>query len=197
MGLKSGAGEAVGIFEGVMSGEPEGIAVYPFGSGRLDNGTFVYSLPQEYTYGQADSQYANPFGISHNAPMWGIVENGSVNFKHLGGVIAFELNNLPENTDGLKLVVSTENGQLFGDFRVDINSIDMPVISAGEDYGESEVIITFNTGEDQTTAYVYLPVPTGNIGNILAIVANGDRQIGMGAWDNVSISRTAIRRASI
>ena len=114
-----------------------------------------------------------------------------------GGVIAFELNNLPENTAGLKLIVSTDNGQLSGDFTVDINSTNPPVISTVEDYGESEVVIMFNTGENQTTAYVYLPVPTGNVGNILAIIKNGDRQIGMGAWDNVSIARTAIRRAVI
>ena len=197
MDLISGVGESIGMFQGSISGVPEGIAVYPFGNGKMENGNFIYNLPDEYSYGQSDSQYANPAGISHNAPMWGVVENGSVTFKHLGGVIAFELNNLPENTAGLKLIVSTDNGQLSGDFTVDINSTNPPVISTVEDYGESEVVIMFNTGENQTTAYVYLPVPTGNVGNILAIIKNGDRQIGMGAWDNVSIARTAIRRAVI
>ncbi len=196
MDLISGAGDAIGIFHGIISGNPEGIAVYPYGNGRIENGKFIYNLPQKYNYEQSDSQYANPTGISHNAPMWGVVENGSVTFKHLSGIIAFELNNLPENTNGLQLIVSTDNGQLSGDFTVDINN-NLPVILAEDDYGKSEVVITFYTKANQTTAYVYLPVPTGNIGNVLAIIKNGSEQIGMGAWDNVSISRTDIRRASI
>jgi hypothetical protein len=92
MTLSGDGGSATGDFSGSMSGNPSGYAVYPYGQmGRhsVNNDELTYTLPASYTYKTLDATYAKADGNSYNAPMWGKVNNGSVSFKHLSGVIAF------------------------------------------------------------------------------------------------------------
>ena len=193
------AGKATGTFTANMSNEPAGYAVYPYGSNwKLEGTTLTYTMPSEYTYESVDSEYANKDGQSHNAVMWGAIENNSVFFKHLGGVIAFELNNLPVATEGITLTVrSASDRTLSGAFALDLTQ-EYPVMANTDAVNGvgSTVTVTFNTQATQTKAYVYLPVPTGVIGDMDVIIANGAESY-TSYYDNVVINRGDIKRAKL
>ena len=201
MTLVGEGGEATGTFTGNFSGTATGYAVYPYGNSErhsVSNDNLTYVLPSEYTYTTLDAEYAKVDGNSHNAPMWGKIGNGAVTFKHLGGVIAFSVNNLPENTSGLKFVLSATN-QISGSFNATLTETEPMIVTStdGVQDADKKVTITFTTGEGQTSGYFYVPVPTGALGNLRLKIMNGETEVATGAWDNISISRKDIRRANI
>ena len=199
--LTSDAGNASGLFGGNISGVPAGYAVYPYGEDdrhSLQGTVLTYTLPAEYTYTSTDAVYANKNGNSHNAPMWGAIANGAVAFKHLGGVFAIQVNNLPANKEGLKLVLTATN-KINGTFTADL-AADEPAIatSASVEDADRKVTINFKTAAEQTTGYFYIPLPTGEIGNLrVKIVDSESNQIATGAWDNKTVTRKMIARAVI
>ena len=200
MTLDGEGGEATGTFTGNFNGTPSGYAVYPYGEqGRhsLADGTLTYNLPSAYTYTTLDTEYAKANGNSHNAPMWGSITNGSVAFKHLGGVIAFSVGSLPENASDMQFVLKATN-QISGSFTTTLTGSE-PVIAAASTNVESDkqVTINFSTAEGQTSGYFYVPVPTGSLGNLSLAIYNGDTEIATGAWDNITINRKDIKRATL
>ena len=195
------AGKATGTFTGNISGELGGYAVYPFGEiGRhtLSGTALTYKLPAEYTYTTTDAEYAKSDGNSHNAPMWGAVNGSAVTFKHLGGVLAFEINNLPENTQNLKLTLIAEK-QISGTFTADLSaSAPVLVTGAAQTDADKKVTINFSTADGQTTGFFYIPVPTGEIGNLILTVTDANSTLlASGAWDNRTIERKNIVRIEI
>jgi hypothetical protein len=157
MTLVGEGGEATGTFTGNFSGTATGYAVYPYGNSErhsVSNDNLTYVLPSEYTYTTLDAEYAKVDGNSHNAPMWGKIGNGAVTFKHLGGVIAFSVNNLPENTSGLKFVLSATN-QISGSFNATLTETEPMIVTStdGVQDADKKVTITFTTGEGQTSGY--------------------------------------------
>ncbi len=199
MTLSSEAGKATGTFSANLANDPAGYAVYPYNSNWALAGTnLTYTLPNSYTYESVDSEYAKKDGQSHNAAMWGTISNNSVYFKHLGGVIAFELNYLPAETQNLTLTVKSESDKtLCGEFVLDLTE-QYPVLASTDavDGDGSTVTVTFNTQVGQTKAYVYLPVPTGEIGNMEVTIANGSTSY-INYYDNVVINRGDIKRAQL
>lgn len=200
MTLEGEGGGTSGKFTGNMSGDPSGYAVYPYGEmGRhsVSEDVLSYTLPASYTYTTLDAAYAKADGNSYNAPMWGKVTNGSASFKHLGGVIAFSVNGLPESTSG-KFVLTATN-KINGTFTATLTDSEPVIATEATDVAaEKTVTIEFSTAEGQTSGYFYLPVPTGTLGNLmLAIVDTNDNEFASGAWDNITIKRADIRRATI
>lgn len=195
------AGKATGTFTGNISGELGRYAVYPFGeAGRhsLSGTTLTYKLPAEYTYTTTDAEYAKTDGNSYNAPMWGTINGSSVSFKHLGGVIAFEINDLPENTQNLKLTLIAEK-QISGTFTADLSaSAPVLVTGAAQTDADKKVTINFSTAAGQTTGFFYIPVPTGEIGDLILTVTDvNSTLLAMGAWDNKTVERKNIVRIEI
>ena len=88
---EGGAGQAKATFYAkFMSGTPEGYAVYPHNANHsMDGSVLTYNFPTSYTYTIEDHSYfvTDGTGNSFNPAMWATVENGSVHFKHLGGVL--------------------------------------------------------------------------------------------------------------
>ena len=202
MTLEGNGGEATGTFSGTFNGTASGYAVYPYGaSGRhsvTSEGVLTYTLPAEYTYSTLDTEYAKADGNSHNAPMWGSVANGAVFFKHLGGVIAFSVGNLPANTANMKFVLTATN-QISGSFAATLTESEPMITSTSTNVDEADkkVTINFSTAEGQTSGYFYVPVPTGSLGNLSLLISNGPDEVATGAWNNITIDRKDIKRATI
>ena len=202
MTLDGNGGEATGTFSGTFNGTASGYAVYPYGeSGRhlvTSEGALTYTLPAEYTYSTLDVEYAKTDGNSHNAPMWGSIANSAVSFKHLGGVIAFSVGNLPANTADMKFVLTATN-QISGSFTATLAESEPVIASASTNVADADkkVTIHFSTSEGQTSGYFYVPVPTGQLGDLSLVILNGQEEVATGAWDNITISRKDIKRATI
>ena len=62
---------------------------------------------------------------------------------------------------------------------------------------DKKVTIHFSTVEGQTSGYFYVPVPTGSLGNLSLVILNGQEEVATGAWDNITISRKDIKRATL
>ena len=200
MTLDGEGGNATGTFTGSMSGTPSGYAVYPYGSmGRhsLNGDELTYTLPASYTYQTLDATYAKADGNSYNAPMWGKAVNGSASFKHLGGVIAFSVNGLPEKTSGKFVLIATN--KINGTFTATLTDGEPVIVSEATDVAaEKTVTINFSTAEGQTNGYFYVPVPTGTLGNLmLAIIDAEENEVASGALDNITIYRADVKRATI
>jgi len=192
------AGKSSGSFTGSMAGNPQGYAVYPYISDKHSmSGTILtYHMPSEYTYSKLDGTYASSVGNSHNAPMYGIIDNGNVAFKHLGGVIAFQINELQGNTAyTFKL---TADKQISGDFEVNLNA-DTPqlVASVTDNASEKSVSVSFTTSKDQTSGYIYMPIPTGIFESLNIKVYQGGTEIVNTTFENKTINRKAIIRTTI
>ena len=201
MTLVGEGGQATGTFSGAMSAAASGYAVYPYGAfGRhsVAENTLTYKLPAEYTYTALDTEYAKSDGNSHNAPMWGSISNGSVAFKHLGGVIAFSVSELPESTDNLEFVLTATN-QISGSFSATLTENEPKIVAATTNVADADkkVTITFSTAAGQTSGYFYVPVPTGSLGNLSLVILDGQTEVATGAWDNITIARQDIRIARI
>lgn len=193
-----GAGYPNGSFTGDFSEEPSGYAVYPMHEKHSMNHDKVwldYYLPSQYSYKKLDSRYAVHDGNSHNAPMWGeIDENGSVSFKHLGGVIAFQVNNLPANAVQMQFVL-TASHKINGYFGVDLGGSDPVLTTDKTEEAECKVVVDFITAVNQTTGFFYIPVPTGEYEYFNAVVKQNGKDICGYFWEDVTINRCDIRRA--
>lgn len=202
MTLEGNGGEAKGTFSGTFNGDASGYAVYPYGvSGRhsvTSEGALTYTLPAEYTYSTLDTEYAKADGNSHNAPMWGSIAHGAVSFKHLGGVIAFSVGNLPANTADMTFVLTATN-QISGSFTATLTESEPVIASASTNVADADkkVTIHFSTVEGQTSGYFYVPVPTGSLGNLSLVILNDQEEVATGAWDNITIFRKDIKRATL
>jgi len=143
-------------------GTPQGYAIYPananHGQGDLNNG------------GLPTVKMANAYGYgSTNAPMLAKVENGSLAFKHLGGVMRFVVKNVPNSTTSFKF---TANKKITGDFDITTENGNN-VIQAGDDAtADNEVTINYEIGSTQNQMIFYVPLPVGEYGNYTVTVGN-------------------------
>ena len=138
--LASGEGTASASFSGTLvAGETAVAAVYPAAAKGADMGTVKY--PAEYTYSE--------MGV--NAPMVAEVAEGVLEFKHVGGVVKFDVGNIPPTAAGF---VFTANSKITGDFAVTSGAV---ATSAG---AAESVKITF-TPASMKSAVFMVPLPTG------------------------------------
>ncbi len=186
--LTSGGGKASATFEGPVSGEIEGYAIYPVSDDhRLSGNTLTYHLPETYTYKQVDADYFTTTqgnGNSFNPPMWGAISdngnNKTVRLQHLGGVFCVKIPKMPL-TEGTFILSADE--QITGNFTADLDE-QYPVIATptGEGAattatsavsGNNEVTITFSEATQGSPGVFYVPVPTGTYNNVRVKVTDG------------------------
>ena len=199
MTLSSESGKSTGTFIGTMSGKPSGYAVYPYIEFRNHSitalGELTYKFPSEYTYSNLDSEYGSKTGNSFNAPMWAeIIEGEGVFFNHLGGVICVTVNNLPVGNNQ-KFILETTN-QITGEFTADL-TIDSPKLVTTASNTNNTVTINFSNSTEDGTGVFYVPVPTGTYDEIIAIVMNGEEEVGIGIWNNQVVNQGSLKKATI
>lgn len=197
MTLSSGAGEDKGVFEGTISGTPDGYAVYPFIAENnhtiTNGGELSYNLPQTYTYSSLDKDYGLKNGNSFNPPMWSEIGD-KLSFKHLGGVICVLVNGLPIGNN-LEFTLTTSN-KITGSFTVDLATT-KPALQTTASQTENIVTINFSNANDNEIGVFYIPVPTGTYANITAQIMHGNNLIASKEWTNQIVGLGTLKKGII
>lgn len=168
MVLTEGVGKGTATFRGNGRGDVM-YAVYPYSSAhQISAGMLSYNFPSQYKYDKYDADFFSTekgYGHSFNAPMWGKADNGTVTFKHLGGVFCIKVTQLPIDKSGYgkgKIVLKSDQ-RLSGSYMV---SLDETVPVAQVEDGASEVSISFNKPDRPTSGVFYVPAPAGRYTNL-------------------------------
>lgn len=147
--LYAGAGSSIAHFTSYECPEQvkEGLSVYPssVAEGYAD-GKLQLAWPSEFQYVPDALQ----------APMIAEVENGTMVFKHLGGVLKFDVRYIP--AEAVAFVFRTD-----ADFTVPALADIDPGTTAcvlGDGAGPSQVKVTFESGRIQDRTFL-IPVPCG------------------------------------
>ena len=115
-------GQPSGTFGGNFSESPVGYALYPYNAGHSISGnSLTFNLPTTYSY-----------QLNTNAPMWGLINDGSVYFRHLASFISISASGLPDTGD--MIFTLTADKKITGDFTADL-SVDTPVIATSVSNG--------------------------------------------------------------
>lgn len=198
MTLQGEGGESSGTFTGTLGGSVGGYAVYPYNSSHsINNNELTYNLPTTYTYTTLDATYANPTGNSHNAPMWAQIENNAASFKHLAGVVAISVGDLPANTQNLVLKFTAEDEKITGNFTANLTESNPTISTSDITEGDNIVTINFNTALAQTQGHFYIPVPVGDYGKFSMQIEEAGIPSITKEWTNVKVERCAIIRAIV
>ena len=136
---------------GVSSIKPSDYAVYPAGAHTHTDNTVTINLPS--VYGNAGENYV----ANSRAPMLATVSSGKshLNFKHVGGVMRFIVQNVPAGANEFVFTAADKN--ITGNFMVEEG-----VISAVDKTDKNSLSIRFkalaNVAESMT---FYVPLPLG------------------------------------
>lgn len=196
---ESGIGQSSATFNGIITGTPEGYAVYPCDDDHSIKGNMLtYHFKPAYTYTKVDADFATDKqgeGNSFNPPMWGNIAGGTVALKHLGAVCCIKIDKLPTGTD-LKLTLTSDK-KINGTYTVDLSS-NTPQIEAATstDDAEKTVTITFSNNNENASGVFYVPLPVGEHTLRLKVLDDIDEKINaaLGTFD---ITRTLLKRLDL
>ena len=129
---------------------PSKYAVYPAGSHAISGNNVTVNLPS--TYGNNNIDYVQ----NTNAIMLASVQRGNNNltFKHLGGLMRFNIKNVPSGTN--KFVFTSTDKDITGDF-----SIEDDIILANNKNSNNQLTINFKSLTSTRDMTFYIPLPTG------------------------------------
>ena len=160
--LKSGAKTGSATFEGTISGDIGGYAIYPYDKAqKVSNNTLTYTFPSSYTYTKVDQTFfpENQDGNSFRPAMLASVANNGVAFKHLGGVFCIDVESMPCAAGTITL---TTNQKLCGEFTATVTDATPELKTADETVSENNsVTITFSGAEEGKEGVFYIPAATG------------------------------------
>lgn len=194
--LSAGSGTSKGSFQGTVTGDIEGYAVYPYNENHsLSDKTLTYNFPASYTYSKVDADYftaSKGEGNSFNPAMWGAINSGSVTVKHLGGVFCIKIDKMPVASGTLTL---SADKKINGSYTVDLSSND-PSISAAETQTdiEKKVSIEFSNVTQDAPGVFYVPVPVGTYSNVRVALKSGDTTKMDAAAGNYTIDRKTLKK---
>lgn len=194
--LSAGSGTSKGSFQGTVTGEIEGYAVYPHNASHALNGaTLTYNFPASYTYSKVDADYFTATqgeGNSFNPAMWGAINNGSVTVQHLGGVFCIKIDKMPAASGTLTL---SADKKINGSYTVDLSG-GTPSISAAETQTETEkkVSIEFSNATQGAPGVFYVPVPVGTYSNVRVALKTGETTKMDAAAGNYTIARKTLKK---
>lgn len=156
--LLSGDGTGSGTFSGALdSGEsPSLYAVYPYSEEHsIVDQTLTLNLPAEY--GDFSTEYAPNTHAAMVAEVGN--DNGNLQFKHVGGVIRFQVDNVP--VEAAQFVFTEEGtGSITGDFELSDNGSEK-VISRENSGDARTVTIKFKPLTVAQNMTFYVPLPVG------------------------------------
>ena len=132
---------------------PESLAVYPVRSFvTLTNGVATIFYPYTYTYREGGM----------DAPMGAIINNGTLVFQHLGGVIRVACSNVPASATRFNLVANGQ--QIVGNFDLTVETGMSAITRNNSSY--TKAIVNFSPGTGSKTFNV--TIPTGHYNSIYA-----------------------------
>ncbi len=156
-------GDTSATFEGKVTGEVGGYAVYPYNEGHKFTGetTLTYHLPDTYTYTTVESNIFSKDGSyptnPTNMPMLGTISgedgNKSISFKCIGGLAVIRIDNMPYASGTLTFDIEET---LSGDFTVTgLSGSNVNITSAGSN---DIVTFTFSGATEGKPGVFYLPL---------------------------------------
>ncbi len=172
---QEGGSASANFSGGYVGGETSSkCAVYPYnGTHKVAGNILTYHLPLSY------GNYKDDYAPNTQAPMVARFSDGSksFNFRHIGGVFKFTLNNVPQN--GAEFVFTAKDKDITGDFEIDLNASGNPSIGAKPLSTANSVTIKFKPlAAKQDGMIFYVPLPTGTYtGYTLAINNQNGKQL--------------------
>lgn len=131
----------------------ETVVLYPYSESHTST---KYSLPSSYEYASVDEDYTATDGTqnSFRMPMKGTISiDGSgtktVNFSHIGGVLAIKVDELPSAKG--KVTVTASNWDIYGSAKIGTEGIDTPD-------GGREVSFSYEGATAGKSGVFYLPM---------------------------------------
>ena len=184
--LSSGAGTTAGTFTGTIPTDAVLGVVFPHNEDNtISDNTLNVTLADEYTMPESD------------VPMWGTYNNGTVTFKHLAGVLRFELNDIPADYNTLKI---TADKAIAGEFKATIGDNMQLEPDANNTSADNKVITVKYTAsaDNNNDRVMFIPLPATTYGSIkLEISKNGENPVELLTWLNRTVEcgkiYTAIR----
>ncbi len=179
---ETATGAASATFTGEVIGTVGQYAVYPYNESHkfTDEKTLTYNLPASYTYTTVGSNIFSKEGEtgitypsnSTNMPMLGTIADGTISFKHIGGLAVIRIDKMPAESGTLTV---TADKQISGNFVVDL-SAETPVIATAstETETDKQVVFTFYNAETDKPGVFYLPLPTGRYFGIKIALSYGE-----------------------
>ena len=164
-------GKASAEFTGtVASTEKLGqYAVYPYSESHkfTSETSLTYNLPAAYTYNNVESGIFSKTengttsyrSTSTNIPLVGKIEDGKIEFKHIGGLAVIRIDNMPAASGTLTV---TADQQLCGDFTIGNLSADEPKMTTTTSSDNKTVTIKFSGATAGSVGVFYLPLATGS-----------------------------------
>lgn len=126
---------------------PSKYAVYPAGSHSISNNTLTVNLPS--SYGSINTTYVK----NTNAIMVASVSSSNLSFKHVGGLMRFNIKDVPKGAN--QFVFTALDKGITGDFTVNSDAI-----TAKSNVDNNTVTIYFNALKAKQDMTFYIPLPT-------------------------------------
>ena len=132
---------------------PQTLAVYPVRSfGTVSGSTATIVYPYTYTYREGAME----------APMAALIEGETIAFRHLGGVVRVQCDDVPESASKFNLVANGQ--QIVGSFTVSVGAGMSVETIDNASYTKAIVNFTANTGAKTFN----VPIPAGYYRSIYA-----------------------------
>lgn len=159
-------GDTSATFEGKVTGDVGGYAVYPYNEGHKFTGetALTYHLPGTYTYTTVESNIFSKDGSyptnPTNMPMLGTISgedgNKSISFKCIGGLAVIRIDKMPYTSGTLTFDVGQK---LSGDFTVTgLSASDVTIATALATGDEDIVKFIFSGATEGKPGVFYLPI---------------------------------------
>lgn len=197
--LSSGNGETEATFGGTLVSDEtmSTCAVYPYNAGHTVSGTtLTVTLPAEYgdfTTVYAPNTHAIMVAKIDAAQSQASLSN--LDFKHLGGVLRFAIDNMP--VDAAQFVFTATDKNVTGTFSVNLENTE-PVINAGSSAATNNTVtIKFKpltAATDGMTFYVPLPVGEYNGFSIAVKKQDGTQLASFSTTAKNTLSRRTLAR---
>ncbi len=168
-------GTTSAAFTGEVTGTVAGYALYPYNKDYKFDGTAAptYNLPSEYTYTTVESNIFSKDNSypsnSTNIPMLGKITDGSIAFKHIGGLAVIRIDKMPA-TSGTLTVAADQ--QLSGDFTVSDLSGTPTIATTTGSSSNNTVTFSFSGAASGSAGVFYLPLATGSYSGVKIEIAN-------------------------
>lgn len=180
MTITNGVGTNTGTFKGTGDGTLGSYAVYPYNTEHNLNGSILsYTFPESYNYGTSiDTDFHSEtkgYGNSFNAPMWGVIDQNHISFKHLGGVFCIKLTEMP-GMDTFNTLTIQADQRLTGKYETDLSETTPVLTVDNSTSGKKEVSFSFRINREIEQGVFYVPVPTGTYTNVKLILNNVEKK---------------------
>lgn len=132
-----------------------------------------------------------------NLPMWSSLNGSTVTLKHLVGLLAISVSDIPEGCT--QLVLETSN-TVSGAFTADLSSEAVTLVPASNNIADEnkKITVTFNESvDDDNDRLFYIPLPVGSYSSIKVSLVVGGAMETLEEWNNKVIDRAKIYSASL